>query len=252
MGTEKWWNKSVNPIKLKDLGGYYCDPCSPGCANCYASGINVRFGNHIKYGDLCNPEFELDLSVFDRLPKKPCRVFVQSMGDIFHRCVEFSMIGKLYDKLINCSQKKHTMIVLTKRPERMYEFYKWQENDAWFPQCLWLGVTVCIPSETPYIDTLRKIPAAVRFISFEPLLKDVGKLDLTGIGWVIIGTESGNIRRPCDPQWIANIVNQCIEAGVPCYVKQIHDKAGKIVRALEEFPSILQYQQFPGGENGTG
>ncbi len=237
----EWCDETINPLKVKG-GGYHCTKCSPGCMHCYAERINMnngfyKFGNGLPYDDR-DVEFELDLSVFDKLPKKGCRVFVQSMGDLFHRCVSLFDIKRIIGRCTLYPQ--HTFIILTKRPVRAFQlsmFINWPEN-------VYLGVTVCNASEKHKIDTLRKIPAAVRLVSLEPMLEDMGELDLTGIHWVILGCESGQNRRPCEIEWMESVVGQCREAGVACFVKQV-DINGKASKNMDEWPPKLQIQEFP-------
>jgi protein gp37 len=156
--------------------------------------------------------------------RKPRRVFVCSMSDLFHPKVPFEFIHKIWDVMKACPQ--HVFIVLTKQPGKMAEdvgrIYE-LERLGWakgFWEHLWLGVSVCVPEEKSKIDTLRNIPAAVKFVSFEPLLRDMGELDLTGIQWVIVGGESGPGARPMHPDWARSIRDQRAAAGVPFFFKQ--------------------------------
>lgn len=117
-------------------------------------------------------------------------------------------------------------LLLTKRPENMESMLPWtsthagEYRDRYWPN-VWLGTTVEDRDAKARIDVLRSLPAAVRFLSMEPLIEDPGELDLTGIHWVIVGGESGPAARPCDLAWIRAVVRQCGEAGVPCFVKQL-------------------------------
>ena len=115
-------------------------------------------------------------------------------------------------------------MLLTKRPERMKHFISLtKESDTvcglWPLPNLWLGVTVCNRDELWKLDVLRKIPAALRFVSFEPLLSDLGNVDLSGIGWVIAGGETGSGARPMNPDWVRSLRDQCQEATVPFFFK---------------------------------
>ena len=174
--------------------------------------------------------------------RKPRRIFVNSMSDTFHPKVPFEFILKLLAVIHLCPQ--HTFQILTKRVDKMGAIFAniqaediihWARkiargkggklmNDAavvsWPLHNLWAGVTVCTPEEKPKIDILRQIPAAVRFISFEPLLADMGDIDLEGISWCIVGGESGPNARPVHPDWARGIRDQCIAAGVPFFFKQ--------------------------------
>ncbi len=130
---------------------------------------------------------------------------------------------------------------------------RYHYNMAWPHENLWLGVTVCQPDKKHKIDTLRQINAAVRFISLEPLLADMGELDLTCIQWVILGGESGPGARLCELDWMYKIVDQCKDAKVPVFVKQIHReyKATKntykfyLEKDITKFPKGLQIRQYP-------
>lgn len=269
MGLTKipWCDRTVNPIKLKG-GGFYCDPISVGCQNCFASSMNVRFFNHIPYGSLRDePEFELDLSVFDKLPKKPKRVFVQSMGDLFHRCVPFEMVDEIMNH--DAWLDGHKCLILTKRIKRMAEYVRsiedWVTDDN--VKHIWLGVTVCNQKEADEkIPVLLSIPAAVRFVSIEPMLGPVdfrwapwhklkkkdSKIEvvndhldgLRNIDWIILGCESGSKRRPSDVEWMKNVVGQCCEADVACFVKQV-DVYGQLIKDISKFPIELQIQEIP-------
>ena len=158
------------------------------------------------------------------------------MSDLFHEKVPFEFIEEVFKIIMLCS--RHTFQLLTKRIDVAFEFMKNIVSNEAFPN-LHLGVTVCTPNEKPKIDILRQIPAAVRFISFEPLLADMGELNLDGIHWVIVGCESGPKRRECKTEWVQSIDDQCKAADVPLFVKQIH-RDGKLVKMPAEFP-----QEYP-------
>jgi protein gp37 len=146
--------------------------------------------------------------------KKPARIFVNSMSDILHSDVPLEYIQKIFDVMNANSQ--HVFQVLTKRTERLNEIadkVSWTEN-------IWLGVTVENDCCKNRIFHLKDIPAEIKFISFEPLLNDVGTLDLSGIDWAIIGGESGRYARPMQEHWVLNIKDQCEEQGVMFYFKQ--------------------------------
>lgn len=184
--------------------------------------------------------------------KKPTTYFVNSMSDLFHEQVPFEYIAAVFGVMAACPQ--HTFLVLTKRADRMRKFSCWVEHEqrhrgdfqqhawqifeaeavehvpdlpalgmasSWPLQNVWLGVSVEDRKYgLPRIDELRATPAAVRFLSVEPLLEDLGTLDLTGIDWVIVGGESGHGARPMHPDWARSIRDQCVAAGVPFLFKQ--------------------------------
>lgn len=185
--------------------------------------------------------------------KKPARIFAASSGDLFHENLPFESIACVYLIMAMCQQ--HDFQVLTKRSDRLLPFYRWfcrwaESESNIIAQCaalqldlnraaelfhvlknlplpnVWLGVSVEDQANKYRIDLLRQTPAAVRFLSIEPLLEDIGKLDLTGIHWGIVGGESGPGARPCDLAWIESTVDQFAAAGRPLFVKQVGARAG--------------------------
>jgi protein gp37 len=141
--------------------------------------------------------------------------FVNSMSDLFHEDVPFTYIDKVFEVIAQADQ--HTFQILTKRGARMAEYF--QGKTA--PPNAWLGVSVEDQKYgVPRIDHLRKVNASIRFLSVEPLLEDVGTLDLTDIHWVIVGGESGPKARPMKPEWVDTIREQCETAGVAFFFKQ--------------------------------
>jgi protein gp37 len=144
--------------------------------------------------------------------RKPRRVFVNSMSDLFHPDVDAAFILQIINRMIEAPH--HTYMILTKRADRMLDYF---DGLPGLPN-LWLGVTVESREHCDRIDLLKRTPAAHRFLSLEPLLECVCP-DLRGIDWVVVGPETGPHRRLCNPEWIRSIVEQCREAGVPCYVK---------------------------------
>jgi protein gp37 len=146
---------------------------------------------------------------------KPTIYFVNSMSDLFHEEISDDYIRQVFDVI--CRAPQHTFQVLTKRAERMAVFFK---NYA-PPKNAWLGVTVEDREYgVPRLDWLRQVPAFIRFVSVEPLLEDLGKLDLAGIHWVIVGGESGPKARPMQQEWVLNIKRQCDEQRSAFFFKQ--------------------------------
>lgn len=297
MSDIEWTDATWNPV----VG---CSPVSPGCLNCYAATMarrleamgrpeyqtrlldergnehrgavpdeikakcrnvriaEVRGGRAVFTGDVRTVESRLTDPLHWR---KPRRVFVNSMSDLFHEAVPFEFIDRVFAVMALCPQ--HTFQILTKRPERMAEYtrdYKvaarlWDvlidHNEDWgralgrtadtrnidhqsvvwpLPN-VWLGTSVENQPRAKRVWDLFKCPAAIRFVSVEPM---VGPVDLDAVealykfwrrgasigvylDWVIVGGESGPKSRPCDVKWIRSIVRQCKEAGVPCFVKQL-------------------------------
>jgi protein gp37 len=168
--------------------------------------------------------------------KAPRTVFVNSMSDLFHSEVPRDFIHSVFSVMNHCPQ--HTFQVLTKRPERAAELapgLKWPAN-------VWMGATVESGAVTSRIRSLRVIPAAVRFLSLEPLLSALPELELDGIHWVIVGGESGPGARPMSPEWVADVRNQCLSHKVPFFFKQWggvnKKKTGRTLdgRTWDEFP----------------
>jgi len=147
--------------------------------------------------------------------KKPTVYFVNSMSDLFHEDIPIDFLDRIFDVIRETP--RHRYQILTKRAHRLPEYFA--SRDC--PENAWFGVTVENRAQgVPRIDELRRVRAAVRFLSIEPLLEDVGELNLTGIHWVIVGGESGPSARPMRPEWVANIKRQTDACGVPFFFKQ--------------------------------
>jgi protein gp37 len=155
--------------------------------------------------------------------RKPRRIFVNSMSDLFHESLSAYDISRAFAVMRVANW--HTYMILTKRATRMFSLLRsapwWAgtEPDVW--KHVWLGVSVEDRKNKERIELLRETPAALHFLSLEPLLEDLGELDLTGISWCIIGGESGPGARRCDVDWIRKIVWQCQVASIPVFVKQL-------------------------------
>jgi protein gp37 len=204
--TEFTWNPATG-----------CTKVSPGCKHCYAEVMAERLQAMNAPG--YERGFKLALHP-DRLDqplkrKKSAVYFVNSMSDLFHEGIPDDFLDQVFDTMWKTLQ--HTYQILTKRPERMAEYFA--NRDV--PPNAWLGVSVEDKKYgLPRIDILRTIQAKVRFLSMEPLLEDVGEFDLSGIGWVIVGGESGAKARPMQAQWVETIAKQCEAAKVPFFFKQ--------------------------------
>jgi len=152
--------------------------------------------------------------------KRPRKVFVNSMSDLFHEKATIGFIKKCFATMIRANH--HTYQVLTKRPEKMREFsclfHGWCGSTI--PSHIWMGVSVENKGTVWRIDELRKVDCKSRFISFEPLLGEIGRVDLTGIDWAIIGGESGVGYREVKGEWISNLIRECEEQNVPVFFKQ--------------------------------
>lgn len=204
--TEQTWNPTVG-----------CSKVSPGCKHCYAEGMAARLQAMGTPG--YERGFELTLlpqRLQDPLRRKmPTTYFVNSMSDLFHEQVPFSYIDQVFDVITRASQ--HTFQILTKRADRMTSYFEGKKA----PSNAWLGVSVEDRIYgVPRIDHLRRVNASIRFLSVEPLLEDVGTLDLTDIHWVIVGGESGPKARPMREEWVESVRKQCEASDVAFFFKQ--------------------------------
>ena len=206
MGTKiEWTNETWNPITG-------CSHASEGCQNCYAEKMHKRLNamGQAKYSKPFNEVVFHNNCIFSGTMGKRKMIFVNSMSDTFHQKITNDQIETI---LYECEFNSwHNFQILTKRAERIPDFN--------YPKNVWLGVTVEMAKYKNRIDFLRKTNATVKFLSCEPLLEDLGELDLRGIDWVICGGESGKKARPMHPDWVRNIKRQCKEQGVPFFFKQ--------------------------------
>lgn len=206
----EWTELTWNPVSG-------CTKISPGCKNCYAEKMAHRLQAMRAPG--YENAFELTLQ-HARLEqplgrRKPTVWFVNSMSDLFHEDVPDEYIDQVMDVIRRTPQ--HTYQILTKRADRLPRYFRTRS----VPGNVWLGVSVEDRKYgVPRIAHLRKVDAAIRFLSVEPLLEDVGELDLTDIHWVIVGGESGKNARPMDIEWVRNIRHQCEDAGAAFFFKQ--------------------------------
>lgn len=213
MGTEskiEWTERTWNPTTG-------CTKISPGCKHCYAETMARRleamgasgYENGFKLTLLPNRLDE------PRQRKKATVYFVNSMSDLFHEEVPFTFLDRVFEVIRETPQ--HTYQILTKRAERMAEYFATRDT----PKNVWLGVSVEDRRYgLPRIDALRTIDVAIRFLSVEPLLEDLGKMDLSGIDWVIVGGESGPRARPMQEVWALNVQRQCDQDQVHFFFKQ--------------------------------
>lgn len=205
----EWTDKTWNPITG-------CSKLSAGCAHCYAEVMARRI--QAMGLDKYSNGFKLTLHPEDlntpRSWKKGHNIFVCSMSDLFHTDVPFEFIDEVMTTIRETPQ--HRYLLLTKRAERMAEYFAKRE----VPKNVWLGVTVECQNTRYRIDYLRKVPAVVRFLSCEPLLEDLGELNLSSIDWVIVGGESGHKARPMKEEWVLNIKQQVENHGAAFFFKQ--------------------------------
>ena len=209
----EWTDATWNPVTG-------CTKISEGCDNCYAARFSERFrgvpGHPFETG------FDLTLRPTRLLQpfewKKPRMIFVNSMSDLFHKDIPEEYIEQVFETMEAADW--HVYQVLTKRSSLMQKFINRRYNSRRAPAHIWLGVSVERERATSRIVHLRNANATVRFLSIEPLIAPVGKLNLHGISWVIVGGESGPGARPMNPRWVTSIRNQCLRAKVAFFFKQ--------------------------------
>lgn len=230
--TKIEWTSAVKPDGTVVPGYTFnawegCQKVSPGCANCYAERRDKQYHGGEHWGP--NGTRKMMSESYWKQPLKwnrdaqaageRRRVFCSSLADVFEGrpgLVEpRSRLFKLIQKTPNLD-----WLLLTKRPENIISLTIWSAPGCKPSENIWFGATVENQKEKRRIDDLRKIPAAVRFLSCEPLLEDLGNLDLTGIHWLIVGGESGPNARPMHPKWARSLRDQCQAAGVPFFFKQ--------------------------------
>jgi protein gp37 len=232
----EWTNATWNPLRG-------CTKLSPGCKHCYAETFAERFrgvsGHPYERGfDLRLVPTKLKEPL---LWKTPQIVFVNSMSDLFHADVPDDYILDV-TKVME-SAYWHTFQVLTKRSERLRDLLRTQLGSVARQPHIWWGVSVEDREYgLPRVDHLRDSPAKLRFLSIEPLLEDLGTINLEGISWVIVGGESGAGARPMRKEWVLSLLEQCQKAGVPFFFKQWggtqKSKTGRLLdgRTYDEFP----------------
>jgi protein gp37 len=235
----EWTNATWNPLRG-------CTKLSPGCKHCYAETFAERFrgvpGHPYERG------FDLRLVpaklIEPLLWKKPQNIFVNSMSDLFHQDVPDEYILDV-SRVMECANW-HTFQVLTKRSERLRAMLRTKLNSAAGLTHIWWGVSVEDREHgLPRIDHLRDTPARVRFLSVEPMLEDLGAINLDGIDWVMLGGESGAGARPIREEWVRSLLDQCRKARVPFFFKQWggrqKSRTGRLLdgRIYDEFPDQL-------------
>jgi protein gp37 len=202
----EWTEATWNPVSG-------CTKVSPGCDRCYAERLTRRFRSI--YPDGFRLTLRPDVLDLPRRWRRPRKVFVNSMSDLFHADVPESFIGQVFAVMAACPQ--HTFQVLTKRAERLARI---AHRLPW-PSNVWMGVSVESPAYLWRIDAVRRVPAAVRFVSAEPLLSPLPDLDLDGIDWLIAGGESQPGARPAAEEWFRDLRDQCARARVAFFLKQL-------------------------------
>ncbi len=212
----EWTDATWNPVTG-------CTQVSAGCDHCYAKAFAERFRG------VPNHPYEqgFDLRLWPErleLPlhwKKPRRIFVNSMSDLFHVGVSDAFIRSVFETMVRGDQ--HIYQVLTKRPQRLVRL---APTLPW-PDHIWVGVSIESNEVAWRADLLRKVPAAVRFVSAEPLIGSIDQLELAGIQWVITGGESGVGHRPCKPEWVREARDHCLAENVAYFHKQWGGRTSK-------------------------
>ena len=262
----EWTDATWNPITG-------CSKVSPGCARCYAERVSLRFRHSLAPWTPENAQDNVQLHP-ERLDqplrwRRPRRVFVNSMSDLFHELVPDDYIASVFD--IMGASPQHQFQVLTKRPDRMAEWFDFVGiclmRDGVIRGCrlvgdwkwpldnVWLGVSVENQRWADRrIPLLRRTPASLRFLSCEPLIRPLDLSDhLIGVDWVIVGGESGPGARPIAIEWVRDLIDQCATAQVSVFVKQLGTAWSKAVGASDhkggdwdEWPEDLRVREYPG------
>jgi protein gp37 len=205
----EWTEATWNPVTG-------CTKVSAGCKNCYAERLAQRLqamGNH-RYRNGFNLTLHDDVVDLPKSWRIPRMIFVNSMSDLFHEQVPLDFIQRVFAAMRACPQ--HTFQILTKRSARLRKLAR---NLDW-PQNVWMGVSVEDSRVLSRVDDLKRVPAAIRFLSCEPLIGSLAGIDLAGIHWVIVGGESGPFARPMKIEWVREIFRACRDQRVPFFFKQ--------------------------------
>jgi protein gp37 len=237
----EWSDATWNPLTG-------CTKISPGCSRCYAETMSRRLRlmgqpNYRNGFQLTLHEHMLEVPL---AWKKPRKIFVNSMSDLYHAEVPEAFIRRVFDTMTRAHW--HQYQILTKRAERLEQL---APSLPWGPH-IWQGVSVENAEYTCRIDHLRRTEARVKFLSIEPLLGPIPALDLSGIDWVIVGGESGGNCRPMELDWVAGIRAACERQDVPLFVKQTGEKLARRLKLKSkkggdpsEWPAALRVRQFP-------
>lgn len=250
----QWTDATWNPMTG-------CSPVSEGCLNCYAKGQSLRLQrmDSPKYTEGFACRFHADALMQPIRWQRPRMVFVNSMSDTFHPDFSNEQIATLYNVMASCP--RHTFQVLTKRPERMLEWYAWVKKmriffydslqaligeTPWPLPNVWVGVTT--ENQRRYDERkplLMQVPAVLHFVSIEPVLEGI-YLRGNPVDWVIAGCESGPNRRPCHADWLRTLAAQCREGGTRFFLKQM-EQDGAIVK----MPALdgRVWNEHPGDRN---
>lgn len=205
----EWTEATWNPVTG-------CTKVSAGCKNCYAERLALRLhamGNR-RYANAFRVTLHEDVVDLPKSWRSPRMIFVNSMSDLFHPDVPLSFIKRVFDSMTEC--KHHTFQILTKRSERLLEL----SDELEWPPNVWMGVSVEDSRVLSRVEHLKAVPAAIRFLSCEPLIGSLAKIDLSDIHWVIVGGESGPYARPMEIEWVREVFRACRKEDVPFFFKQ--------------------------------
>ena len=259
----EWTDKTDNPIIVKG-GGHWCRKISPGCANCYAERINnnsrFHFASKLKYEGR-EPDLELKWEILEgwKRARKPAKHFVSSMTDIFGEWVPQEWIFEMLDAM--AASPNQTFQLLTKRPDMMLfhvRLWLFERRLQMLPENIWVGCTTENHTTAKNrIPVLLEVPAAIRFISCEPLLEAISS-NATGfeeLDWIIVGGESGPGARPCHQEWIESLILSTTSVNIPIFVKQLGSNfvsQGKRFKTghpdgknWDKWPERLRIREFP-------
>ncbi len=234
----EWTDATWNPVTG-------CTKISPGCKHCYAERLALRLkamGNR-RYRNGFAVTLQPDQLTLPLRWRQPQHIFVNSMSDLFHEAIPEDYIHRVFEVMVQADW--HVFQILTKRSERLACL---APHLPW-PRNIWQGVSVESAHYKRRITHLREVPAAVRFLSVEPLLGPISNLPLDGVQWVIVGGESGGGRREMAPAWVRGIRDQCLTAEVPFFFKQWGGRTpksgGRVLdgRTWEEMPWVMPAQR---------
>jgi protein gp37 len=262
--TIEWTDRSVNPFRARNREtgrrGHYCTKVGPECALCYAEAWQHRLGTRLPFNPstLERVDLELEPEALQEVAGRriPARWFWCDMTDLFHAAYPDEWLDRCFQVMDRTPHHSHQ--VLTKRAERMGRYLAARYPDG-VPPYIWCGVSCGNRKDgLPRLDVLRRLNAAVRTVSFEPLLEDLGAVDLRGIHWIILGGESNQRRkkgRPCVIEWLRDLLRQGRRAGAAVFVKQLGDhplRDGERLRVRAkkgndpaEWPADLRVREMP-------
>src|SRR5271154_1407431 len=219
-----------------------CTKISPGCDNCYAERIAERFRGVV--GHPYEGGFDLRLRP-ERLSqplkwKSSKMIFVNSMSDLFHKAVPQNFIDKIFEIMEQADW--HVFQILTKRSSKLQSYVNRRYSSTGAPAHIWMGVSIEDGNRLSRLQHLRRTNAPIKFLSLEPLIGRIGRLDLRGISWVIAGGESGSGHRPVDPEWVREIRDQCNSSGTAFFFKQW---GGKTPKSGGRELDGIEWSQYP-------